>query len=1231
MENEENVISTPTPEVQERLWVNRDNPDVINGYNSLYGPGSAETYLGTRAGTPPSGDDRVIPEGAIERLRSMQGTDQEAVYTYAFNNLYGAGSAQSVLNPITQQPEGTDRDQLSFLGRLWDATGEAVIGGAFDAASNTLQTADDLGNLINPLIGDLVRTESGWQYMRGDELRQWYAENDGGSVADLLSATIDGAAPETSTGTGNVVRGFSTFLVPYLGSARALNVGHSLLRGTALGAAVDFTVWDPDDPNLSAMAVQLGLPNNFITDLMATDPDDPDMVNRLRNAGEGAILGTVFDGLLRVHAFVRAGRAAQEAGDTAGVQAAQEGIRETVAELDQAVAAQTGDAVQGAREAAEQTREAITPPETPAPEAEAPEAAPTVTEAPASNPPSGFRLSPEEIDNINSMAENFAQNPLEAFSRTLPWRSPATFNGYDDVAANFAATRQVLSERFNDIAGGSPQTFEEVQRMASARLNEMAALVGRDPQELLQEWGTFGRPWNELAADILARDNLLLAYERDIREIAAQINQNALDTSRYKNLQEARADLQYRRELVANLLSQQAAARTNIGRALNAMKVARGGDQRLQDLIKGGLDSTDIDSFARAVDEDKATRPTEQMNRMSGAQQVMDRISNYRINALLSGPGTQEVNAISSAINTFMTPLRTILGGEFRHGLRQVRGMVSGAFDAMRSAKRAFIEDSGILDPGNTKFDGEDLAKGDKGLVQSTISLPSRLLLTMDELFKQSMYRGWITADAAASADAAGLRGQARRAHIQQYIRDSYTPDGQANGLTRADALMMSQRATFTEPLRPGSFAAQAQKGLLVGEGPGKFIARTIVPFFRTPVNILKQSFQHMPIINRLSQELREDMAAGGARAAQARAKVYLGWATTAAGVYYAMSGRITGSGPSDPLVNAEWRAAGNQPYSIRFTDDDGQVMWVSYQRLEPIANVLSTIADAVEIIKNPYNEDQQGSASILGGIALALAENSVNKTFTAGISDFFDIMQGERNAQSALYNFAGSFIPNLLNQANTDDAFRDIRSFMDVLDARTWGFENVAPRRNLLGEVILRPSSKMDPLGWFTGRGFQDVDPVLQEMSRVSIADRSAFQPPSHSVRIDGERTSLKDIRHSVTNRPLYDMWMERTGTIEIRGRTLREALGELMASNRYQDAPEGAQGVSVSGVTTKGRLISQVITEYRNAARADIPELVEVLRRSEEEGMELLRGQYNANRNRVDRFGSLSPITNN
>src|SRR3546814_9625881 len=83
---------------------------------------------------------------------------------------------------------------------------------------------------------------------------------------------------------------------------------------------------------------------------------------------------------------------------------------------------------------------------------------------------------------------------------------------------------------------------------------------------------------------------------------------------------------------------------------------------------------------------------------------------------------------------------------------------------------------------------------------------------------------------------------------------------------------------------------------------------------------------------------------AGGRQKDEALARLTMGSGLSALAVSAALEGKVSGSGPSDPLEQAALRDTGWQPYSIRIGDQ-----WYSYQRFEPIsllAGVASDFAD---------------------------------------------------------------------------------------------------------------------------------------------------------------------------------------------------------------------------------------------------------------------------------------------
>ena len=538
--------------------------------------------------------------------------------------------------------------------------------------------------------------------------------------------------------------------------------------------------------------------------------------------------------------------------------------------------------------------------------------------------------------------------------------------------------------------------------------------------------------------------------------------------------------------------------------------------------------------------------------------------------------------------------------------------------ESLKMASEAFTGDSPVLD-NVTKFDFDDeLTKGDKNLIWKGITLPSRVLLTADELLKQSVYRGRIAADAHLEADLLSLKGSERKDFVTKYVRESFGENGEA--INRPEALLQAQRSTFTEPLEADSLSRKIQS-VTQGKGLGPAAVRFMVPFIKTPINILSQSLQNMPLpIQYASRRFRDDLKSGDPiRRGQAVGKMSTGISIGSIGWYLVANGTVTGSGPQDGKKRAEWMA-NNQPKSIRFQNEDGSFWWFDYSRYEPLANVLGVIADTHEAVYDPYNENEQLKKSLISGMFLAFAENTFNKTFTQGLSNFFSIALGDPiKSQQAMYNTFGSLFPNIVNQLNGDENYRIISDYEDVLQTRFWDYDKVDPKRNSLGEKVQRPEPKYDPLGWSTYGDNRQIDPVMAEISRVGIQDGSALGSFNEVVSYNGKETNLKDIPYSDTQ-SFNDKILELSSEIKLEGKTLRETLTELIASDGYKRGTiDGKRGLNIPN--SKGTVITGIIRSFRKAAKASMPEYIELLTKSNAEDEEWFDNKTELNAQEFER----------
>ena len=1192
----ENNQEQPSQVVLDRLFENRGNPDVLGAFNNRYGVGAAERYLNDTASATLEDEALVIPQSHIDRLKEMHQKDPRIIGW--FNRTHGAGQAETILSGATQAAPQDAPQADEKNGYVYDTLVQAPLAGVEDVADGLLKAGSwiaDAGFGVKSRV--IATSDLGFQIVSGEEYEELRSS---GKLGDGLIDFVDDA----DTGVGRFVQGLTTFAVPYLGIASKVAKGGKIVQGLAIGAAVDGVIIDPNDANLTAALKDMGADMGYMTELLATDPDDPEWQNRARNVVEGSVLGLAIESIFY---GLKAAKAAKN-GDTEAAAEFLATSKEFAAEIDTPILKAADEVAVDAQKTIDMT-DRVFPKENAdgqlSLDLEAPRGQSAEEIAKAVKVP--YRLTSEQIENIRMMTKIGDLDPQEAARMTkLSFRSVDTMNDYDDVLSQMAAVKHVMEKEFLAMRGGDVQRWSTVKAQSTKSVRHMADMLGKDPEAFLAEMtGGINVPYHKLAADIMAKDRMLLAMETEIKELGQMIDSGKV-TGNYQSMEEVMMAFNARREIAANVLMSVDAARANVGRALNAMKMTRTKDKKLMDMIKNSAENSDARAVAKAVvNSDQPLKTSLRLGK--SLQKTMDMVNHFRINALLSGVGTQQVNMIGTAANSVMIPLQQIMGGQVKHGVRTIAYQLSSSLEALRMATKSFKDDTSILDVLSTKFDMQtDIGKGSKNLPMKVVSLPSRFLLTMDEFFKQSTYRGRIMADAAMEADNLGLKGAKRSEFINKYVAESFGKEGNA---IRPDALLQSQRASFTETLEAGSIGQKFQS-LGRGEGVGSAMFRFILPFVRTPINILSQSFQNMPVLQFASQRFRNDLFSGDPiLAAQARGKIMTGVALTSVGYFLAGRGDFTGSGPTDPRIRAEW-LKNNQPYSIKINNEDGSFYWMSYQRLEPLANVLSIFADVNEIVRDPYNERETSKMHITGALTLAIAENTINKTFTKGLADLFGMMTGDPiKSEKAFYNMVGSFVPNILNQTNGDEAFREVRSVTDTLLSRTGLYEDVDPKRNVLGEIITRPTPKYDPMGLSNIGNYREEDAVVGELSRLSIADGTAFSQLSATMFINGKNENLKDIPYGDGPQSIYDKVLEQTSTTLIDGLTMREQLAKVMASDGYKRAIDGTKGLGSKG--TKGQIVSTIINAYRNKAKSEIPEYMELEKQSEQSKIDTIKSQ--------------------
>lgn len=682
------------------------------------------------------------------------------------------------------------------------------------------------------------------------------------------------------------------------------------------------------------------------------------------------------------------------------------------------------------------------------------------------------------------------------------------------------------------------------------------------------------------------------------------------------------------------------------------------GQEKLLQLILASRTTDDIQNGLNAIVKETM------------GKRMFDVVREYWINSLLSGITTQQINFLGSLLTYGLKTLERAAGaaltGNFELAKQTVRYAfnVNAIVDSFDLAARAWKSGEAISIPNARQFDDSkgsmDAITSDRNdafgsainMIGTIIRLPSRGLLTGDELFKAMTYRTYVMTELAMKGKERGLAGKELAEYVQKGVKAHITETGRvfneknlmmtAKELANEKGLRFAEREKFINNYIAkekknktfktqdgteldyegrGALAARAEEnakitthtqdpdssivsGLsnMVGQNP---FLTAVIPFVRTPYNILKFGVERSPLglpmhfTKLMTKKYRKILAEGTAtEKAELAGKLSMSVATTSSLVYLLASqdlGKyITGYGPRNERERKTWEL-NNQPYSIKIGDKV-----YSYQRLDPIATMLGIVADINEALS--YNEfDEKDLETAFGVVALAFSNNVTNKSYVQGIDNLFKVLKDPvKNAERFAGGIAGGLVPNFLNQTmnfQEDRPLREVRGVIDYMRKRIPGVEGkLPPRYNFLGEV-----ETLDSTGGLGGF----ANPIYTKKVNQNIVDHefgnigAGFGPPSHMLAPGVEELNMKDYYNPETGQQAYARMMELVGTSEIQGKTLRQRLTKLFQDKRYQDLPD-ADIKDISGAESpKVKIIRRLLSAYNSVAKQQMlsenPELLQ------------------------------------
>ena len=515
-----------------------------------------------------------------------------------------------------------------------------------------------------------------------------------------------------------------------------------------------------------------------------------------------------------------------------------------------------------------------------------------------------------------------------------------------------------------------------------------------------------------------------------------------------------------------------------------------------------------------------------------------------------------------------------------------------------------WINEWGKAGTDNIPLLGRVIQRGVVEPIAAITTLPMRVLSAGDEFLKSMLFKGRMASIInsrilAENPDFSLLKGdQFRKKYIEkkkeiqaEFIDENGRAVDVGRGLDEIlnSPLQYAREGSYTQSAYSRNPVTNKDEGQLTGwilkntSGGGKWLRAFGLHFINTPSNLLRWNAQHLPFLGRYQFQMRhmlaeaEDAAEKGTfkgftrkasagltslnplrkkkylnpeAAAEANARIQMGWLLWTSAVTFAMLGKFTGGGSRDYRINKQREQnTGWQPYS--YVTNDGR--YISLNRLDPIFTPFFIAADMYAEVQKylEVNEDMpqyvadQNIELALGAVA-TLTRNITSKFYTKNIVETINLILSDDylNARKPEYVFSAALSRGLfkitplsggLRYSNriTDEWERELFTLSDRLrtldPAELWSNKaHTMPKRNMLGEVINRKTGWLFGLGSETGLWSTPFAMTNFKNTATAkwIKDREFnYLPPAKKdpyTKID-----LRTIRND-KYQTAYDRWLE-------------------------------------------------------------------------------------------------------
>lgn len=668
----------------------------------------------------------------------------------------------------------------------------------------------------------------------------------------------------------------------------------------------------------------------------------------------------------------------------------------------------------------------------------------------------------------------------------------------------------------------------------------------------------------ENAEQIVARTHVLRAAADNVHNVMKSLEGKAeSELTTFDKLRAAAAT-----EQMSMVVADFRGARAEAGRALQIFRALKNdftlfeqADQVIKLYENKGMPFTQLARLAGALkDPAQMAKFSEALGKATTMEKVME---GWKA-AILSGPQTHLANLMGNVGKLLVEIPDSTLTATLEAGRRAIAGdpmkfaqWKARAFQPLiglqLGARDAVITSWQVLKQGGDHLEKADMyRKSIEGTKGEVIRLPFRALQAGDVLFRTPAERGKAYEMAVDRAVKEGYNPSAREgiSKIAEYL------DNPTAGLKPLEAAKVMEaiqhagaEAVFAQRLGP---FLETVQGAMQKHAP---VLGFIIPFVRTPANLVSWTVQHTPGLNILSGRWRNDFAAGGESRSRALARVAVGTGIATMAYQWAQDGVITGGGMFDKDMRNTKGGAGWQPYSILI---DGK--YYSYQRMEPVAKVIGLAADLIELMKASDDESHKAKT---GAMLVALFGNAtISTTYLSGLANTVQALADpERYGGGMLEQYATSLVPKIIGQSVTmaDPYKREVDGAIDAIQSQLpWLRQKLMPARDVWGNPKLN-AKLFAALPVAVTEKSKDKVKLEAERLQVAIGDAPKYLYEAGPVRPAEKRIELTTGQKDIFKQVAGAEAMKILSTIV--NSDAYEQWGDLARAEMFRDVLEGTR----------------------------------------------------------------------